>query len=92
MRLEQPRRRRLRFDEAVEGGGDLAAAAEQAELEELRRLEAMLAHEEEMRRSTSFGVLAPAAAAVYFRQNQCLWTIRTRPSLFTIDGGDAISS
>ena len=39
------------FDEAVDAGGDLAAAAEQAELEELRRLEAMLAHEEEMRRS-----------------------------------------
>jgi hypothetical protein len=39
------------FDEAALAGGDLAAAAEQAELEELRRLEAMLAHEEEMRRS-----------------------------------------
>ena len=35
------------FDEAAAAGGDLAAAAEQAELEELRRLEAMLAHEEE---------------------------------------------
>ena len=44
------------FDEAVDAGGDLAAAAEQAELEELRRLEAMLAHEEEMRRS-DLGVL-----------------------------------
>lgn len=38
------------FDEAAAAGGDLAAAAEQAELEELRRLEAMLAHEEEMKR------------------------------------------
>ena len=44
------------FDDAALAGGELAAAAEQAELEELRRLEAMLKHEEEMKRS-DLGVL-----------------------------------